>query len=493
MYHKVDKINHTHWWVSADAFYRQMSAIQSYKVVSLADYNPYDPTHVVITFDGVYENVYQYAFPILKKFGYPFELFVIGDYIGKNNSFDSPEPLCNFATLDQLLQMCAGGGRVQWHTRTHQRMNGLADHQLLRELTPPDDLKVFFNENHLNFFAYPHGEYSRFAEEIVRELYKGALSVEEGDDTDPYKLNRVTIHEFSKLSQSTVSVIIANYNYKRYISEAVESVLSQTIPPDEFIIIDDCSTDGSYDVIKEYKNVASIVVNKKNLGIVDNFNKAVSLAQGDYIAFLGADNRMRCDYVELCKGALDKNPKVAVAYTDMLIFGPLASVMVRQTPYYNINFFADSSSERTQLYYWSFPDISDDVLLRFHEHNFIHGSSMYRKKAYELAGGYKNEGGPEDHTLFQRMVRSVSDAIHIDEPVIEYRQHSLGQQNTVLLLERELVKAQREVAAKEVLLQNVLIQNTQLGKHIRSLERRIELRDKKIEELISMQHKILKR
>ena len=220
---------------------------------------------MVITFDGVYENVYQYAFPILKKFGYPFELFVIGDYIGKNNSFDSPEPLCNFATLDQLLQMCAGGGRVQWHTRTHQRMNGLADHQLLRELTPPDDLKVFFNENHLNFFAYPHGEYSRFAEEIVRELYKGALSVEEGDDTDPYKLNRVTIHEFSKLSQSTVSVIIANYNYKRYISEAVESVLSQTIPPDEFIIIDDCSTDGSYDVIKEYKNVASIVVNKKNL------------------------------------------------------------------------------------------------------------------------------------------------------------------------------------------------------------------------------------
>lgn len=488
MYHKVERMNYTYWWVSSDAFYRQMASLQAYNVVSLADYDPSDPSHVVVTFDGVYENVYRYAYPILKKFKYPFELFVIGDYIGRDNSFDAPEPLCNFANLDQLQQMCADGGTLQWHTRTHQRLNGLQGDALLGELTPPDALKQAFGKPNWNFFAYPHGECSDIAYNIIRSNFNGALSVEAGDDHDIYKLNRVTCHEGSNFSTSKVSIIVANYNYKNYLDEAVSSVLSQTVQPDEFIIIDDCSTDGSHQILEKYKDIASVVINEKNLGIVNNFNKAVSIAQGDYIAFLGADNRMRCDYVELCKAALDKNPKASVAYTDMLVFGPLAATMVRNTPYYNITFFADSSSERTPLYYWSFPDISEDVLQRFYKHNFIHGSSMYRKKAFDVVGGYRTEGGPEDHHLFRRMVKSTDDAIHISEALIEYRQHSLGQQNTVLLLERALVNAQKESTAKDALLKELISLNAQAGKRIASLEKRILLRDKKIEELIAMQH-----
>jgi len=72
-YHKVHPIEKSIWWLSADAFYKQMSALRSRKVVYLDDYDPSDPDQVVVTFDGVYDNVLQYAVPILAHLGDPFE------------------------------------------------------------------------------------------------------------------------------------------------------------------------------------------------------------------------------------------------------------------------------------------------------------------------------------------------------------------------------------------------------------------------------------
>ena len=78
MYHKVSLLNESMWWVSVDEFNRQMCELSEFDVVYLDDYNPRNPKHAVITFDGVYENIFNYALPILKKWGYPFELFVTG-------------------------------------------------------------------------------------------------------------------------------------------------------------------------------------------------------------------------------------------------------------------------------------------------------------------------------------------------------------------------------------------------------------------------------
>ena len=64
----------------------------------------------MITFDGVYKNVLTYAAPILRDFGYPFELFVTSDYVGKDNSFDSPEPKADFASIKDLKELVACGG-----------------------------------------------------------------------------------------------------------------------------------------------------------------------------------------------------------------------------------------------------------------------------------------------------------------------------------------------------------------------------------------------
>jgi len=163
LYHKVHPVMKSEWWVTVDTFHRQMLDLQGRRVVFLDDYDPHDPSHAVITFDGIYRNVLEFAVPVMEKFGYPFELFVTGDYIGRDNAFDAPEPLAEFATLDELAAMVRRGGRIQWHTRSHPRVNQVLDlDQLRHELDVPNEVRALDPEG-CRWFAYPHGEFSEEA------------------------------------------------------------------------------------------------------------------------------------------------------------------------------------------------------------------------------------------------------------------------------------------------------------------------------------------
>ena len=109
LYHKIHPENKTEWWVTPDTFYLQMHDLKNKKVVYLDDYDASDPDQCVISFDGVYENVYKYAVPILQHFDYPFELFIVGGTIGQGNEFDTVEPYARFASTETLKKMVAAG------------------------------------------------------------------------------------------------------------------------------------------------------------------------------------------------------------------------------------------------------------------------------------------------------------------------------------------------------------------------------------------------
>lgn len=116
-----------------------------------------------------------------------------------------------------------------------------------------------------------------------------------------------------------VSVIIPNYNYVRFLPERIESVLSQSFQDFELIILDDCSTDNSAEVINRYRDnpkVTRVVYNTKNSGSpFAQWEKGISLAQGKYIWIAEADDSALPDFLQRSVAVLEADEEVALVKT----------------------------------------------------------------------------------------------------------------------------------------------------------------------------------
>ena len=97
-----------------------------------------------------------------------------------------------------------------------------------------------------------------------------------------------------------VTVYITNFNYGKFIKQAIESVLMQTEQSFELIIIDDGSTDNSKEIIEKYKDLKNIrIVYQKNKGLNVTNNIALRAARGKYIVRLDADDYFSVSYTHL--------------------------------------------------------------------------------------------------------------------------------------------------------------------------------------------------
>lgn len=89
-----------------------------------------------------------------------------------------------------------------------------------------------------------------------------------------------------------ISIITVSYNAASTIEATILSVIKQTYPLIEYIIIDGKSTDRTLDIIKKYNKNISFWISEKDGGIYDAMNKGLKIATGDYLLFLGADDRL---------------------------------------------------------------------------------------------------------------------------------------------------------------------------------------------------------
>ena len=88
-----------------------------------------------------------------------------------------------------------------------------------------------------------------------------------------------------------ISVAMTTYNGERFIEEQLRSILSQSLPVDEIIICDDRSSDRTVEIINTLKNgKIKVIQNPQNVGYIENFYKAISLTQGDYIFLADQDD-----------------------------------------------------------------------------------------------------------------------------------------------------------------------------------------------------------
>lgn len=107
-----------------------------------------------------------------------------------------------------------------------------------------------------------------------------------------------------------ISLAMPTYNGEKYLRAQLDSIYAQTLVPDEIIVVDDCSTDGTPAILKEYHDKYGLkyFINETNLGYNKNFEKAISLCSGDYIALSDQDDVWFKDKIRVSYEAIKRFP-----------------------------------------------------------------------------------------------------------------------------------------------------------------------------------------
>lgn len=115
-----------------------------------------------------------------------------------------------------------------------------------------------------------------------------------------------------------VSIVFTSYNHKEYLRQALDSLVNQTYPNLEIIIIDDCSTDGSQEILKEYEHYDNIdlKLQTNNSGsYVKASNYGASFAKGEYILFAQCDDFAESNQIQKLLEVFEKNPSIGVVFS----------------------------------------------------------------------------------------------------------------------------------------------------------------------------------
>lgn len=213
-----------------------------------------------------------------------------------------------------------------------------------------------------------------------------------------------------------ISVIVTSFNQKKYLIEAIESVLSQTFQPYEIIIADNHSSDGSVDVIrgyaKRYPGQIVTLFRDRNIGISANKNKALEQVQGDYVTILDGDDRFLPQKLELERETCMSNPEAGIVHSNW--------------------YYIDEQGRRIGV--WSDRAMSPPTGYVFREvfaRDYLNGSDIFRNELVAVSSlrevGLYDEELPiyEDWDLRIRLTKRFKTA-YCREPLVEYRIHPGG-------------------------------------------------------------------
>ena len=106
------------------------------------------------------------------------------------------------------------------------------------------------------------------------------------------------------MSDKLISIVMPMHNAERFIRETIESILNQTYKNFELIIVDDCSTDSSLEIVKEYANNDNRIVilkNERNLLVSMTRNNGVAVAKGEMVALIDSDDKWEPNFLESVK------------------------------------------------------------------------------------------------------------------------------------------------------------------------------------------------
>lgn len=220
-----------------------------------------------------------------------------------------------------------------------------------------------------------------------------------------------------------VSVIIPGYNHAPYLRERIESVLNQEYPDFEVILLDDCSTDNSAEIMQAYASgkyscngrEVRFVPNESNSGnTFKQWAKGISLAKGEYIWIAESDDVAEPSFLRECVARLLANPNVVAAFSWSDMIGPDSKVL-------------DYSWDETWRY--KAPGVYEGEEFCLHRmvyKNLMYNASMivFRKKYYEKVSPRYMQFRHSGDWLFWFEICMQGEVCEVPQKLNKFRQHS---------------------------------------------------------------------
>lgn len=203
-----------------------------------------------------------------------------------------------------------------------------------------------------------------------------------------------------------VSVImgIYNTNNETMVKEAIDSILNQTYKNYEFIICDDGSTDGTYELIKKLTmndDRVVLIKNEKNMGLAYTLNHCLEVAKGEYIARMDADDISVLDRLEKQVEFLDRNDEYAVVGSSAKLFD--------ENGQWGMRCPCEKPIKESFLFGTC----------------FIHPTVMIRRSVLDKVSGYRVSDETlraEDYDLFMRIYSAGGKGYNLQETLYEFRE-----------------------------------------------------------------------
>jgi len=199
-------------------------------------------------------------------------------------------------------------------------------------------------------------------------------------------------------SGGSIAVVIPTKNRAQYLQDAVLSVVHQTRPPTEVIIVVEPSEDSTETLAEKLAQSfpqVRCIYNSENRGVGESRNEGLVASATDYVMFLDSDDVLNSRYLERVASLLDQNREVGIAYSDYAEFGDRNRLV--RLPAFEAS--------------WLLVDC------------IVMGAAMARRRALEQSGGYDAEQVFEDWELWIRVIEEGWSAMGVHEPLYNYRVH----------------------------------------------------------------------
>lgn len=206
-----------------------------------------------------------------------------------------------------------------------------------------------------------------------------------------------------------ISIALCTYNGAAYLKEQLDTLINQSYPNCEIIIVDDCSKDNTVEILKQYAeshHQIKLYINSENLGYTKNFEKAIGLCNGEYIALCDQDDIWDKNKISIMIGHIGNNMLI---YHDSAFVNEAGEVLGNKIS--DIRNCYSGSDSRVFLF-----------------ENCISGHSMlFKKELMDYADGFKKEIIHDWWLAY--VATNIGSVLFLNQVLVQYRQHNNANTN----------------------------------------------------------------